>query len=89
MRFVIAYYTLLSVVAFIVYRVDKRRAAGGDWRVSERTLHTIELLGGWPGAWIAQRVFRHKRHKTKYLVVFWLIVAAHILAWIGYSVIVA
>ena len=81
MRSVIAYYVLMSVVAFSLYWVDKRRAARGDWRVSERTLHTIELLGGWPGAWLAQGVFRHKRQKTQYLVVFWLIVAVHVLGW--------
>ena len=81
MRSVIAYYILMSALAFVMYWLDKRRAARGAWRVSERTLHTIELLGGWPGAWIAQRVFRHKWQKTQYLVVFWMIVAAHVLGW--------
>jgi uncharacterized membrane protein YsdA (DUF1294 family) len=37
-------------------------------------LHLLELLGGWPGAFIAQRRLRHKCSKRQYQVVFWAIV---------------
>lgn len=74
-------YAVMSVVAFGLYWTDKRRANRGEWRVSESTLHAVEFLGGWPGAWVGQRVFRHKWKKTRYLVVFWTIVAVHALAW--------
>ena len=84
MRSVIAYYVLMSTLAFALYGVDKRRAARGAWRISEATLHTIELLGGWPGSLLGQRMFRHKWRKTSYVVVFWTIVAAHGLGWIVY-----
>jgi len=84
MRSVIAYYALMSALAFALYAVDKRRAARGAWRISEATLHTIELLGGWPGSLLGQRMFRHKWRKTSYVVVFWTIVAAHVLGWIVY-----
>jgi uncharacterized membrane protein YsdA (DUF1294 family) len=39
------------------------------------------LLGGWPGALIAQRVFHHKWKKTRYVIVFWMIGGIHALAW--------
>ena len=81
MGWVAAAYVLMSVVALVVYWIDKRRATRGTWRISEATLHGIELLGGWPGAWIAQRLFHHKRSKTPYLIVFWAIVGIHTLAW--------
>ncbi|MFL6281271.1 MAG: DUF1294 domain-containing protein [Vicinamibacterales bacterium] len=81
MTFVLAWYVLMSVIAFGMYWIDKRRATRGDWRVSEKALHTIELLGGWPGAWSAQRMFRHKWRKTHYVVVFWIIVAVHVAGW--------
>jgi alpha-amylase len=42
-------YLVMSLFAFIVYASDKRAAVRGDWRVSESTLHVLELLGGWPG----------------------------------------
>jgi len=81
MTWIGAAYVVMSAVAFVMYWIDKQRAERRAWRISEATLHGIELLGGWPGAWIAQRVFRHKWRKTRYLVVFWAIGGIHALAW--------
>ena len=78
---VLSIYALMSAVAFGLYRIDKQRAARGDWRVREITLHVVALLGGWPGALAAQRVFRHKTSKRSFLIVFWTIVALHAFAW--------
>jgi uncharacterized membrane protein YsdA (DUF1294 family) len=74
-------YLLMSLITFFLYLVDKRRAGRGAWRISENQLHCCELLCGWPGALVAQQVFRHKRRKTQYLVVFWAIVLLHALFW--------
>ena len=74
-------YLVMSVVAFVVYGIDKRRAGDGMWRVSETTLHALELAGGWPGALLGQRYFHHKTRKMTYQVAFWLIVAAHVGFW--------
>jgi uncharacterized membrane protein YsdA (DUF1294 family) len=81
MRLAAAVYLCMSLVTFALYAADKRRARRGEWRISEATLHLAELLGGWPGALLAQQVLRHKRRKGAYLFVFWLIVAAHVGAW--------
>jgi uncharacterized membrane protein YsdA (DUF1294 family) len=78
---VLAAYLSMSALAFALYAADKRRAARGQWRISEATLHTIELLGGWPGAIVAQHLLHHKRQKPRYMRVFWLIVAIHVIAW--------
>ena len=53
-------YLVMSLVAFAAYAVDKSAAKRGAWRTPESTLHTLELLCGWPGAWLAQRLLRHK-----------------------------
>jgi uncharacterized membrane protein YsdA (DUF1294 family) len=45
--------------------------------VSEANLHLLELLGGWPGAFLAQRRLRHKCSKGSYQFVFWLIVLGY------------
>ncbi len=74
-------YLVVSPVAFVLYGKDKYRAMTGAWRVSEQTLHFTEALGGWPGAFVAQRTMRHKTAKADYQVVFWLIVAAHVGFW--------
>lgn len=76
---------VMSGVGFVLYGIDKRRARHEKRRIPERTLHVIELLGGWPGALIAQRLFRHKTAKMSYRVVYWIIVLAH-LSLAGYAV---
>ncbi|MGA2499674.1 MAG: DUF1294 domain-containing protein [Tepidisphaeraceae bacterium] len=75
-------YLSMSALTFIVYAVDKSRATRGAWRVRESTLHFLELAWGWPGALAAQAVVRHKRRKTSFMIVFWLIVAAHAVFWL-------
>lgn len=77
----IAWYVFASVATLVAFWVDKRRAAAGQWRVPERTLHVLELLGGWPGAFLAMKVVRHKNRKASYWLVTGLIAAAHAAAW--------
>ncbi len=69
---------VMSLVCFCTYGWDKRRAGNGGRRVSERTLQLLAFLGGWPGALIGQRLFRHKTQKLSFLAVFWLVVVLHI-----------
>ena len=44
----------------------------------ERTLHLLALMGGWPGAILGQRQFRHKTRKLPFLIVFWAVVVLHV-----------
>ncbi|MCU0754895.1 MAG: cold shock and DUF1294 domain-containing protein [Xanthomonadales bacterium] len=74
----------LSLWCFVVYGLDKRAARHGNPRVSERRLHLLSLVGGWPGALIAQSVFRHKTIKQPFQTVFWTTVVLNVvgLAWL-------
>jgi uncharacterized membrane protein YsdA (DUF1294 family) len=72
-----------SVVAYALYRADKRRAQRGSRRVPESTLQVIGLLGGWPGALVAQWRLRHKNRKLSFQIVFWLTVALNVAATFG------
>lgn len=76
-----ACYALMSVVTFLMFWRDKRAATRGGWRIKESTLHLLELLGGWPGALVAQRWLRHKSRKAAYNVVLWLIILLHASVW--------
>ena len=69
---------VLSLVTFVVYGFDKRRAQLDGRRVPEKTLHLLAFLGGWPGALAGQRTFRHKTQKLSYRIVFWLCVIGHV-----------
>ena len=76
LRWVGAYAVAVSAITYWVYARDKRRAEEGEWRVPEVRLHFLDLLGGWPGGFLAQRRLRHKCSKGSYQFVFWLIVIA-------------
>jgi uncharacterized membrane protein YsdA (DUF1294 family) len=73
-RWVAAYEVSISMLTYWIYAHDKRCAELGGWRVPEVRLHFLELLGGWPGGFLAQRRLRHKCSKGSYQIVFWLIV---------------
>jgi uncharacterized membrane protein YsdA (DUF1294 family) len=64
-------YLFASAVTFIFYARDKSAAREVRWRTPERTLHLWALLGGWPGALLAQRVLHHKSRKRSFQVIFW------------------
>ena len=68
---------LISFFTFLAYIWDKHQARTGGWRTAESTLHLLALIGGWPGAYLAQRRLRHKTSKVSFLVIFWLIVTVH------------
>ena len=66
----------INVVTFIAYGVDKRAAVRGSWRIPEADLHTLEFLGGWSGALLAQKFFRHKTKKKSFRTDFYLVILA-------------
>jgi uncharacterized membrane protein YsdA (DUF1294 family) len=74
-----------SLVCFVVYAMDKSAAAAERWRVSEDTLLALGLLGGWPGAIVAQQVLRHKSNKASFRAKFWATVIANVLGFIVLS----
>jgi uncharacterized membrane protein YsdA (DUF1294 family)/cold shock CspA family protein len=62
---------LLGLLSYLMYWLDKEAAQRGAQRIPESTLHLLDLLGGWPGALIAQQQFRHKTVKASFQFVFW------------------
>lgn len=78
----LALYAVASLLTFFLYWRDKHSALKDRWRTPETTLHLFELAGGWPGALLAQQVFRHKTRKLGYQLLFWLIVVLHQAFWI-------
>ena len=55
-----AYLVLLSLITFIAYGVDKKKAIKGKYRTKEKTLLSLSFLGGAFGGYPAMLVFRHK-----------------------------
>jgi uncharacterized membrane protein YsdA (DUF1294 family)/cold shock CspA family protein len=77
-------YPLVSLFSFCQYWLDKQHAQKGRWRTPENSLHIAELLGGWPGALVAQQVFRHKTRKASFQLVFWATVTLHQGFWLDH-----
>jgi len=64
-------YLVASVLAFVVYALDKSAAVADRWRIPESTLLMVGLVGGWPGAIVSQQVLRHKSSKASFRSAFW------------------
>ena len=75
-------FLVISIVTFIAYAIDKSAAEKGHWRTQESTLHLLALIGGWPGAFLAQNTLRHKSKKTAFQQMFWFTVVLNISALI-------
>ncbi len=79
-----AFYLIASGFTFIAYGLDKSAARKGNWRTKESTLQLMALIGGWPGALLAQIWLRHKSQKIRFRVTLWLMIALNnsVLLWL-------
>lgn len=83
----LAAYAMLSVITIALYGIDKVAAGKGRRRTPEATLLFAGLIGGWPGALVAQQAFRHKTRKQPFQAIFWCGVVANcaVLGWLLYT----
>jgi len=75
-------YLAVSLITYLVYAFDKTAAKDGAWRTKESTLHGLSLVGGWPGAVIAQQTLRHKSSKQSFRFIFWITVILNVAAFL-------
>lgn len=80
----VAVYACVGLVTFAAFGWDKRCAERGARRIPERTLHALEMFGGWPGALLGMQAFRHKRRKPGYFIVTWAIALGHCLGFVAW-----
>lgn len=57
---VIAYLVILNLIGIIVMGADKSRAKRKAWRIPEKSLFLVSILGGSIGTWAGMYLFRHK-----------------------------
>lgn len=60
------WFAITSLAAWVRFRQDKRLAMSGLQRIPEANLLRLAMIGGWPGAKLAQRRFRHKTRKEPF-----------------------
>ena len=79
MSWLVLYYGT-SIITYGCYSLDKKAAEKASRRIPELTLHLMSLVGGWPGALIAQVLLRHKTRKPSFLVGYWFTVIVNCIA---------
>ena len=81
-----AAYLTTSLTCFVAYAIDKSAARANSWRTPESTLLILGLVGGWPGALLAQQWLRHKTSKQPFQRKFQLTVALNLgsFAWLAW-----
>lgn len=67
---IIIYLIIINVIGFLAMLIDKKKAQKGSWRIPEKTLFIITLLGGGIGTIAGMYIFRHKTKKLKFTIGF-------------------
>ncbi|MCH5279254.1 MAG: DUF1294 domain-containing protein [Christensenellaceae bacterium] len=78
----IAYLIIINIIGFGSMGIDKARAKKNAWRIKEKTLFIIALIGGSLGSNIGMYTFRHKTKHWYFVVFMPLILIAQIAAGI-------
>ena len=78
---IVAYYVIINIIAFALYGYDKAQSKNGGWRVAEKVLLGISLLGGFVGSWLGMKYFHHKTLHKYFQVVVILSLIIHVLIW--------
>ncbi len=68
----------ISLLACVLTVWDKRCARRGRWRVPERTLFALALLGGAAAMLLTMRAVRHKTRHRRFMWGLPLIIAAQV-----------
>ena len=76
---IIAYLLIINFIGLIIMFIDKKKAEYGRWRISEKTLLIIALLGGSIGTISGMYLFRHKTQKLKFTLGFPTILISEII----------
>ena len=69
-RNIIIYFIIINLLGFLMMYIDKKKAIKGKWRISEKSLFVVTLLGGGIGTNIGMNMFRHKTKKMRFSIGF-------------------
>ncbi len=72
------YLIVINLLTLIFFGVDKVSVVSYAWRIRERTLLLLALLGGSPGALLGIKLFRHKTRKDSFLALLALVLLAQV-----------
>ena len=70
MQNIIIYLIIINIIGFLVMYIDKQKAKKGKWRIPEKTIFIITVLGGGIGTTAGMYTFRHKTQKLGFVIGF-------------------
>ncbi len=76
---ILGLYLSMSVITFCTFAFDKRASIKTQARIRERTLFSLILCCGWPGALLAQQLIRHKSVKIRFIRLSWSLIALNLI----------
>lgn len=79
MKFIFIYIAFTNILLFTLMSVDKQKAKLKQWRISEKTLFVLALIGGSVGGILGMYTFRHKTKHLKFTLGFPAIVLFQII----------
>lgn len=83
MKLLIIYLITINAAGFLIMLIDKKKAIRHQWRIPEKTLFLIALMGGSAGSILGMYTFRHKTKHMSFVIGMPLILALQVAAWIG------
>ena len=60
MKYLLIYLGIINLIGFFSMFLDKQKAKRGKWRIPEKTLFLLAIIGGSLGTTLGMHVFRHK-----------------------------
>ena len=78
------YLLIINAAGFLFMLADKRRAVKGLWRIPEKTLLAIALVGGSIGSILGMNLLRHKTKKPLFFIGLPVILALQIVAFVWF-----
>lgn len=77
------WFAAVNLISAAITIYDKRQAKINGWRISEKSLLFLSILGGGPGMYLTMRKIRHKTKKKKFMIGIPCIVILEIAAILG------
>lgn len=64
----IVLYLIINIIGLLIMLIDKKKAINSKWRIPEKTIFIVTMLGGGIGTIIGMYKFRHKTKKLKFTI---------------------
>ena len=82
-EYYLCYLAVINLATLLIFGIDKLKSVRGKYRISEKTLLILCLLGGALGGLIAMILFNHKTRKAKFMIGIPVIIILQIIIFIA------